>query len=271
MTPLLPSPLADLGGGVFLKRDDLIHPLLPGNKWRKLHRNLDAARAAGTVLTFGGAYSNHLRAVAAAGRMYGFSTVGIVRGEEHSPLNRSLAFCAGQGMRLSYMDRTTYRRKEDPAVVAALLAEHGPAFVIPEGGANADGARGCVPIGGEIDVPHDLIVCPVGTGTTLAGLAHGTPAEVAGVSVLKGADYLADRVAALQREAFGEVSGNWRISHDFHHGGFAKSSPELRAFTEDFAAEHGWHPEPVYVAKALHAVLRGGLGEGRKVVVLVTG
>ncbi|GLZ79714.1 1-aminocyclopropane-1-carboxylate deaminase [Actinorhabdospora filicis] len=273
MTPALPSPLHDIGGGVLLKRDDLIHPLLPGNKWRKLHLNLAAAEAAGAsaLLTFGGAYSNHLRAVAAAGRARGLRTVGVVRGEEHAPLNPSLAFCAAQGMELSYLDRASYRRKDDPEVLAALLDRHGPAFVVPEGGANADGARGCVPIAAEIDVPYDLLVCPVGTGTTLAGLAHGTTAEVAGVCVLKGAQYLDERIALLQRETFGETGGNWRVDHRFHHGGFAKTPAELADFAADFAAEHGWRPEPVYVAKALYAVLRGGLGAGRRVVVLVTG
>lgn len=270
---LLPSPLQDLGGGVLLKRDDLIHPLLPGNKWRKLHRNLAAAEAAGAsaLLTFGGAYSNHLRAVAAAGRMRGLRTIGIVRGEEHAPLNDSLAFCAAQGMELSYLDRGTYRRKDDPEVLAPLLDRFGPAFVVPEGGANADGVRGCVPIAAEITEPYDLLVCPVGTGATLAGLARGTGAEVAGVCVLKGAEYLDERVAALQREAFGESGRNWRIDHRFHHGGFARTTPELAAFTDAFAAGHGWRPEGVYVAKALYAVLRGGLGAGGRTVVLVTG
>ena len=278
----LPSPLTELrdarlsaGTRLHLKRDDLISPLLPGNKWRKLRLNLDAAlgAGAGTLLTFGGAYSNHLRAVAAAGRAYGLRTVGVVRGEPHEPLNPSLAFCAAQGMALTYLDRGAYRRKHTPEVLEPLRAAWGGPFVIPEGGANAAGTRGCADIPGEIGVPYDVLVCPVGTGTTLAGLAHGLPpgAEAVGVCVLKGARYLDGEVARLQVEAFGRTSGNWRVEHGFHHGGYARRSPELAAFTEDFAHRYGHRLEDVYVAKALYAVLEGGVGAGRGVVVLVTG
>ena len=179
----LPSALAELrddrvepyGLRLYLKRDDLIHPEVPGNKWRKLRYNLVAAREHGhsRLLTFGGAFSNHIRAVAAAGDHLGFETVGVIRGEKHEPLNESLAYAVSRGMRLTYVDRSTYRRKADPAVVAALVDEFGPCYVVPEGGSNARGVQGCVELPAEIDTGFDVICCACGTGGTLAGIAAG--------------------------------------------------------------------------------------------------
>src|ERR1700760_3513394 len=130
---VLPSPLQEitdprLGAArvrLILKRDDLISPALPGNKWRKLKFNLEAARRDGhrTLLTFGGAYSNHIRATAAAGARFGFATIGVIRGEEHQPLHPSLTRAVKHGMRLAYLDRTTYRRKTERDVLAALADE----------------------------------------------------------------------------------------------------------------------------------------------------
>src|SRR5690606_2632408 len=154
LRPLLPSPLREAVDGRFgrrgvrllLKRDDLIHPELVGNKWRKLAPNLGEA-AGRTVLTFGGAYSNHLRATAAAGRLLGLRTVGVVRGQELAgrPLNPSLARCAADGMRLHFVDRSTYRRKTEPETLAAVLRAAGAedAYVVPEGGSNSAAVRGC--------------------------------------------------------------------------------------------------------------------------------
>ena len=158
--------LVRLGVRLYLKRDDLIHPEVPGNKWRKLGPNVVAARAQGhdRLLTFGGAFSNHLRAVAAAGRFSGLATVGVIRGEEHLPLNESLATAAQWGMALTYLDRSAYRRKTEPGVLARLLDEFGPCFVVPEGGSNAYGVRGCVELPAEIDIDFDVISCAMRHG-----------------------------------------------------------------------------------------------------------
>ncbi|NED80892.1 pyridoxal-phosphate dependent enzyme, partial [Streptomyces sp. SID11233] len=182
LRPVLPSPLQPAeddrfgryGVRLLLKRDDLIHPDLPGNKWRKLAPNLLAA-AGRPVLTFGGAYSNHLRATAAAGRLLGFRTIGVVRGDElaHRPLNSSLAQCAADGMRLHFVDRATYRAKADPEVLAGLLSAHGACEVIPEGGSNALAAQGCTELGRELHGLADVAAVACGTGGTLAGLAAG--------------------------------------------------------------------------------------------------
>ncbi|GFJ79216.1 hypothetical protein Phou_033960 [Phytohabitans houttuyneae] len=122
ISQVLDERLAPSGVRLHLKRDDLIHPEIPGNKWRKLKYNLAAARERGhrTLLTFGGAHSNHIRAVAAAGHYFGFATIGVIRGEEHLPLNPTLAYATGRGMRLHYLDRTTYRAKTSPQVIAGL-------------------------------------------------------------------------------------------------------------------------------------------------------
>lgn len=255
--------LAARGVRLWLKHDD--------NKPRKLKYNLAAASDRGfkTILTFGGAYSNHLRAVAAAGREHGFETIGIVRGEEHLPLNESLSYCVAQGMRLSYLDRSAYRRWR--LHLGELRRRFGDFYLVPEGGSNALAALGCAEIPGEIDLDYDLICCPVGTGGTLAGLAYGLPEgkRALGFSVLKGGGFLADDVARLQREAFGTVTPNWRIDLDFHCGGYAKATPELDAFIGEFHSRHGLRLDRVYVAKMMLGVFT--VLEDVNAVALITG
>jgi 1-aminocyclopropane-1-carboxylate deaminase len=262
----LPSPLVELsddransaGARLYLKRDDLIHPDVPGNKWRKLKYNLTAAREQGhnCLLTFGGAFSNHIRAVAAAGRYFGFETIGVIRGEEHQPLNDSLAYAVSQGMRLTYLDRSTYRRKTEPDVVAALLDEFGPCYVLPEGGSNGLAVRGCTELPPEIDIDFDVICCACGTGGTLAGIAAGLQHEqqrALGFAVLKGGQFLDDDVHRFQQE-YGTVTNNWSIEYAFHFGGYAKRKPELDAFIADFKERHGITLDWVYEAKMLYGL-----------------
>ncbi|MDR2987678.1 MAG: pyridoxal-phosphate dependent enzyme [Nocardiopsaceae bacterium] len=264
---------------VWLKRDDLIHPDLPGNKWRKLKYNLAEAERRGerTLLTFGGAYSNHIRAVAAAGRSCGFETIGVIRGEEHLPLNPSLAYAAERGMRLCYLDRGTYRRKMSAAVLADLRQRFGPVFLLPEGGTNELAARGCAEIPAEIGIDFDVICCPSGTGGTLAGITEGLgPGKRAlGFAVLKGAEFLSRETANLQWRAFGHCSGNWQIDHSAHFGGFAKRTASLDAFIADFRTRHGLVLDWVYVAKMMYGVFSlaeaGGFAPGSRVICVITG
>ncbi|MEV6984715.1 pyridoxal-phosphate dependent enzyme [Sphaerisporangium sp. NPDC051017] len=286
----LPSPMEEVDdprlGGVrlFLKRDDLLHSDLPGNKWRKLKDNLaEAARqGAHTLLTFGGAYSNHVRAMAAAGRHFGFATIGVIRGEEHLPLNPSLAYAVARGMRLAYLDRTTYRAKNDPEVIARLREEHGDFHLIPEGGSNAWAVRGCAELPAEVTAQlggdgYDVICCACGTGGTLAGIAAGLPPgrRALGFSVLKGGEFLAGEVERLRREAYGTSSPNYTLEHGFHFGGYARIPAELDDFARDFAARHGHVLERIYVAKMLYGVFalaaRGAFAPGTRIVAVVTG
>ena len=242
---------------LFLKRDDLSHPEVPGNKWRKLELNLAAATAQGhtRLLTFGGAFSNHLRAVAAAGHHLGFATVGVIRGEAHEPLNESLAYAVSRGMTLTYLDRSTYRRKSELAVLSTLTAEFGPCYVVPEGGSNALGVRGCAALPDELDLEFDVICCAAGTGGTLAGIAAGLRVRRAlGFAVLRGG-FLDDEVRRLQHEAFGSPTTNWSIDHDFHFGGYARTTAALDTFVADFSARHGITLDRVYEAKMMFGLL----------------
>ncbi|WP_336318850.1 1-aminocyclopropane-1-carboxylate deaminase/D-cysteine desulfhydrase [Streptomyces lavendofoliae] len=287
LDPLLPSPLEPVederftrhGVRLLLKRDDLIHPDLPGNKWRKLAPNL-AAAAGRPVLTFGGAYSNHLRATAAAGRLLGFPTTGVVRGDELAgrPLNPSLARCAADGMRLLFVDRATYRAKGEPEVLARLLRHAPPdTFVVPEGGSNAAAVRGCAELGRELrDGGADVAAVACGTGGTLAGLAAGLGGgrRAVGVPVLKGG-FLGGEIRALQEAAFGGPAGDWRLDERFHFGGYARTAPDLEAFAEDFEARHGLAIERIYVAKLLYGLVtlaeEGAFPAGTALAAVITG
>ncbi|SOD83851.1 1-aminocyclopropane-1-carboxylate deaminase/D-cysteine desulfhydrase [Streptomyces sp. Ag109_G2-15] len=287
LTPRLPSPLVEIRDGRFvrhglrllLKRDDLIHPELIGNKWRKLAPNLEAA-AGRQVVTFGGAYSNHLRATAAAGRLLGLPTVGVVRGQELAdrPLNPSLSRCAADGMRLHFVDRSTYRHKSEPETLAAILRAAGAegAYVVPEGGSNAAAVRGCRALGEELRGRADVVAVACGTGGTLAGLAAGlAPGQRAlGVPVLKGG-FLAADIQALQEHAFGARTGTWSLDDRFHFGGYARTTPELDTFAERFEHRHGLPVERLYVAKLLYALAalaeEGAFARGTSIAAVVTG
>ncbi|MFF8877317.1 1-aminocyclopropane-1-carboxylate deaminase/D-cysteine desulfhydrase [Streptomyces flaveolus] len=287
LRPRLPSPLQEAvddrferrGVRLLLKRDDLIHPDLVGNKWRKLAPNLATAHGR-TVVTFGGAYSNHLRATAAAGRLLGLPTVGVVRGQELAgrPLNPSLARCVADGMRLHFTDRSTYRRKAEPGTLAALLRAAGAedAVVVPEGGSNAAAVRGCRALGEELAGHADVVALACGTGGTLAGLTAGLPRDrrTLGIPVLKGG-FLTDEVRRLQQRAFGGPRGTWSLDDRFHCGGYARTTPELDSFAADFERRHGLPVERVYVAKMLYALLalteEGTFPRGTTLAAVVTG
>ncbi|WP_432144656.1 1-aminocyclopropane-1-carboxylate deaminase/D-cysteine desulfhydrase [Streptomyces sp. bgisy084] len=291
LRPRLPSPVQEIedapfarrGVRLLLKRDDLIHPELPGNKWRKLAPNLRAAAAAGerALLTFGGAYSNHLRATAAAGRLLGFATIGVVRGDElaDAPRNPSLARCAADGMRLHFIDRARYRRRADPEVLAELRDRFGAFRLIPEGGSNALAAQGCTELGQELRGAADTVAVACGTGGTLAGLAAGLgPGQRAlGFPVLKGGrpHFLQEAVEELQRAAFGGPRGDWRLEDRFHCGGYARRTPELDAFAAAFEDRHGLPLERIYVAKLLHGLTtlaeEGAFAPGSTVAAVITG
>ncbi|MYQ65202.1 MULTISPECIES: 1-aminocyclopropane-1-carboxylate deaminase/D-cysteine desulfhydrase [Streptomyces] len=287
LRPNLPSPLREVRDGRFerrgvrllVKRDDLIHPDLVGNKWRKLAPNL-AAAAGRTVVTFGGAYSNHLRATAAAGRLLGLSTVGVVRGQELAdrPLNASLARCAADGMRLRFVDRSTYRRVSEPETLAAVLraADAPRAYVVPEGGSNVLAVRGCRALGEELRGHADVVAVACGTGGTLAGLAAGLAGgqRALGVAVLRGG-FLGRETQALQEAAFGHRVGAWDVDDRFHFGGYARVPAALEAFAADFEDRHGVPVEHLYVAKLLYGLValaeEGGFPRGTTVAAVITG
>ncbi|MGW4895666.1 1-aminocyclopropane-1-carboxylate deaminase/D-cysteine desulfhydrase [Kitasatospora sp. NPDC004240] len=290
-TPLVDCPdetLARAGVELRLKRDDLLHPAVPGNKWRKLAPNLAAALEQGhtRLLTFGGAYSTHLRAVAVAAGALGLESVGLVRGDElaDAPRNWSLRAAEAAGMRLSFLSRADYRALAggvgDPAVADGLRRRWGPCLVLPEGGSNALAAVGAAVIPSELpDLgPRDVVCCPVGTGGTLAGIAAGLPpgARALGVAVLRGgAGYLEGEVARLHREAYGREFGNWRIDHEHHGGGYGRVPDALTVFADAFERRHRIPLERRYVAKllaALHGLAAAGaFPRGTRLTAVVTG
>lgn len=279
----LPEPLAERHGvRLRLLRDDLHHPELPGNKWRKLKYNLLEARAQGqhTLLTFGGAYSNHLAAVAAAGKLYDFQTIAIVRGEAAESLSPTLLRCQQAGMRLHFVSREAYRQRHDAAYLAELQLQLGPAHVIPEGGSNALALRGCAEIIAELDAAgeaFDAVAVACGTGGTLAGLLTGLNGQrqAVGVAALKGADFLRQDVDALTMTAVCQRYTNWHLHTQAHFGGYARYSAELLSFIDGFYQRHRVVLDPVYTGKLLAGVLqlieKGHFAEGNTVVAVHTG
>ncbi|MEV7175854.1 pyridoxal-phosphate dependent enzyme [Kitasatospora sp. NPDC093679] len=282
LTPIRDPVLARAGVELRLKRDDLLHPTVPGNKWRKLTPNLEHALAEGhtRLVTFGGAYSTHLRATAAAARALGLASVGVVRGEELAdrPRNPSLAAAEADGMQLEFVARGAYR--ELVRDLGRPLAQRwGRCLVLPEGGSNALAVRGTAALPAELGGldGRDTVCCAVGTGGTLAGIAAGLPpgARALGVAVLRGEGYLEEEVAALHRAAYGRTFANWRIDHGHHGGGYGKVPAALEEFAAGFGERHGIGVERRYVAKALQAVygLAGtaALPPGSRVTLVVTG
>lgn len=233
-------------------RGDLVHPVVSGNKWWKLKYNLEEAARLGKhrLVTFGGAYSNHLLAVACAGKDQAFSMLGIVRGEETLD-SAVLQQCRQFGMELLQISRNEYRDKAEALRRLKLPTEKD--FLLPEGGTNVLAVRGCAEAVPS-RVNYDHIFVPVGTGGTLAGFAlgasHAMPgAKVEGIAVLKGAECLRGTVEELV-----PALKNWKLHLDCHRGGYAKTDNELLAWMERFTAETGVPLEPIYTGKMMQAV-----------------
>jgi 1-aminocyclopropane-1-carboxylate deaminase len=263
------------GVRLLVKRLDLTHPDISGNKWYKLKYNLRAAREQGhdTLLSFGGPWSNHIHALAAAGHEHGFRTIGVIRGDEPRALTPTLQFARDNGMMLRYLNRSDYRRKRSPEIVERLQDELGAFYLIPEGGSNASAVQGCAEIVSQIDQPFDVLACACGTGGTLAGLVTGLNGSrrALGVAVLKGAGFLYDDIQALLSADY----DNWCINLDYHFGGYAKTTPELIEFMHCFEQRHAIPLEQVYTAKLFHALLdlaaKGEFARGTTVMALHSG
>lgn len=241
-----------------IKRCDLVHPLISGNKWYKLKYNLLAARERGhdTLLSFGGAYSNHIYALAAAAKEYGFRSIGVIRGERHQPLNATLQFASDCGMQLHYINRADYREKHSELVAERLRQQFGRFYLIPEGGSNALAVQGCAEILQHDGTEFDVLACACGTGGTLAGLIAANQAQyrVIGIPVLKGADFLYQDIRQLVSSAGISEPKNWQLQLGWHHGGYAKTSSELIEFIRRFEQQQQIALEPVYTGKLLYAL-----------------
>jgi 1-aminocyclopropane-1-carboxylate deaminase len=235
---------------VFIKRDDLIHPIISGNKWRKLKYLLKQAQAENKthLVTFGGAYSNHLLAAAAA--KFGFRSTGFVRGEEVN--NNTLFLCHLHGMTLLFTDRESYRDK--PVLFDQYFADDRDAFFIDEGGASTAGSKGCSEMIDELTETYDYIFCACGTGTTAAGIIngitrHGLPTQFNGIPVLKNGEFLRNEI-----DKFSTEPAQYELHTEYDFGGYGKVTDELIAFVKQFVAATGILIEPVYTGKMLYAL-----------------
>ncbi len=270
--------LVALGVQLGVLRLDLVHPTVNGNKWYKLKYNLQRAREARhtTLLTVGGAYSNHLYATAAAGQAYGFKTIGIVRGEAYEPLNPTLQFAQTQGMQLHYVSRETFRQRSEVGFQEQLLAQFGRHYYLPEGGTNALAVRGCTEIV-PAELPFDCVACCVGTGGTLAGVLVGTAgrATVLGFSTLKGGAFLQEAVDQLTQQYNGQQYEHYRLIDDYHFGGYARVKPELINFINRFFRTTGIPLEPVYTGKMLcglyDMIQKGQFPSGSRILAIHSG
>ncbi|MBN4001054.1 pyridoxal-phosphate dependent enzyme [Nostoc sp. LPT] len=260
------------GVNLYVLRLDLMHPWVNGNKWFKLKYNLLEAKEKNftTLLTFGGAYSNHIYATAAAGNLFGFRTIGVIRGEERLPLNPTLSFAVQQGMQLVYLNREMYRQRNTPALQEYLRQRFGEVFIIPEGGSNLNGVRGCTEIIGNAmptagyAYAFDRICVACGTATTLAGivLSLHEGQRVIAFPVLKNGAFLAQEIETLLTNYLASglpapysSPASWELVCDYHFGGYAKVKNELLLFSQQFTQEHGVPLDYVYTAKMFYGVM----------------
>ena len=238
-----------------IKREDLIHPFVSGNKFRKLKYNLLQAKTENkdTLLTFGGAFSNHIAAVAAAGKEHGFRTIGIIRGEELRNGfgdNPTLNFASACGMQFDFISRDEYRKKTEQKFVSQLNEKWGDFYLIPEGGTNNLAILGCQEILEESDSNFDFICCAVGTGGTISGLINSSKShqKIIGFPALNG-DFLKEEIRKFAKNE------RWELIDDYVFGGYAKHSTELITFINRFFSETGIPLDPVYTGKMVYGVI----------------
>lgn len=260
---------------LFVKREDQLHAFVSGNKYRKLKYNLFRAEKAGfkTLLTFGGAFSNHIAAVASAGNIIGFNTIGIIRGEELKDEvfnNPTLSFAKENGMQFKFVSREAYRTKTSEAFLNQLKEEFGEFYLIPEGGTNVLAVKGCEEILMDNDKNFDYVCCAVGTGGTISGLINcSNPSQqVLGFPALKG-DFLHQDISKFV------IQKNWELITDYHFGGYAKINTELISFINQFKIDYDIPLDPVYTAKMMFGIFdlieKGYFAKGAKILAIHTG
>jgi len=270
---------------VQVKRDDIIHPIISGNKWRKLKYNLEHLQQnknISGVLSFGGSYSNHIHALAFACYQKKIPCAGIIRGEEDYANNFTLTWARHWGMKLHFVDRKTYRRRHDADYLVQLQQEFPNYFIVPEGGSNKFAISGVAEIINELNqqTDYDTLITPTGSGGTLAGLIAGdcntsvSLHKLLGIAVLKEANYLVAKIQELLPDS-AKNHNNWKLFTDFHRGGYAKFSPLDATRILEFNHVTGVDFEPVYSGKMILAFLdlleQGYFTKGERIVLLHTG
>ncbi|MDF2454205.1 MAG: 1-aminocyclopropane-carboxylate deaminase [Cytophagaceae bacterium] len=280
LPPITVSPIKHpKTDNLYLARLDLLPYPAGGNKWFKLKYNLLEAQRLGiqTLITFGGAYSNHLYATAEAAEYFGFKSIGIIRGEEHVPLNDTLQYCVSKGMQLFYLSREDYRKKNDPAFIQAWMSQQNIplGYLIPEGGSTIFAVKGVQEIISLLPQDTDIIATACGTGGTLAGILAGLKSqqEAWGFSALKGGGFLLDEVQHLLSPQ--PTPSALKLFLDYHMGGYAKLPDELLAFVKQFNEQQGIALDPTYTSKLLFGLFdladKGLLPKDKKIVALHTG
>ncbi len=261
---------------LFLKREDLLHPHISGNKFRKLKYNLLEAskQKASTLLTFGGAFSNHILATAAAGNVNGFKTIGVIRGEEllnDYKQNPTLSLAKQFGMQFYFVDREKFRLKNETSFIAELKDRFGDFYLVPEGGTNDLAIKGCEEILTIEDASFDYICCAVGTGGTISGLINSSNREkhkIIGFSALKG-DFLNDDIRKFAKQ------DNWQLISDYHFGGYGKIKPELITFLNEFYVQTKIPLDPIYTGKMMFGIVdlieKGFFPNNTKILAIHTG
>jgi 1-aminocyclopropane-1-carboxylate deaminase len=263
------------GISLVIKREDLIHPFVSGNKFRKLKYNLLQAKAENqsTLLTFGGAYSNHIAAVGYAGKENGFQTIGIIRGDELGDKiesNPTLKFAQECGMQFEFVSRETYRLKTEATFLEQLQQQYGAFYLIPEGGTNAFAIQGCEEILTPEDASFDFVACAIGTGGTISGLINSVlpHQKVLGFPALKG-DFLQDEIRNFVRQ------DNWELITDYHFGGYGKVTNELIDWINQFYEQTQIPLDPVYTGKMVFGIVdliaKNYFPENAKILLIHTG
>lgn len=260
---------------LWIKRDDLIDPVISGNKWRKLKYYLDHALSlkAHTLISMGGAYSNHLHALAYAGQQLGLKTTGLIRGERPDDVNPTLRDLQNWGMELKFVSRADYRLLRQYQGWQDLPGLETGHYWLPEGGAHSLALKGVAELVTEIVIDYDVICVPCGTGTTLAGIVTAVPERVSvlGFAAFKNAAFLQADVDALLNRPY----PNWEINLNYHFGGFARVNAELLAFIAAFESTTGIALEPVYTGKMLYGlynlIAKGYFKPGQRIVAVHTG
>jgi 1-aminocyclopropane-1-carboxylate deaminase len=257
-----------------IKREDMNHPNISGNKWWKLKYNLrEATRLKkDTILTFGGAYSNHIYATAAAAHEVGLESIGIIRGDEVLPLNETLQFAKSCGMQLRYVSREKYREKNESYFIETLRGQFGDFYLLPEGGSNEFAVQGVAEFTETFKTPYDYLCCSVGTGGTMAGLVRGLSGskKIIGFSAIRGSEYLYDEVRKLEGRY-----ANWEINGEYHYGGYAKATPDLLHFMEEFERVTGIPLDRIYTGKMMAGIFdlvrRNAFPAGATILAIHTG
>lgn len=261
---------------LYIKREDLLHPLISGNKFRKLKYNLVEAQKnkAEVLITFGGAFSNHILATAAAGKEYGYSTLGIIRGEELENKvceNPTLSLAHEFGMQFQFVSRAIFSKKEESSFINSLHEKYKKAYIIPEGGTNSLAIKGCEEILEKDDSEFDFVCCSVGTGGTVSGIINASlesNQKIIGFSALQG-DFLSNVICKFVTKT------NWELNESYHFGGYGKVTDELIMFLNSFYNETQIPLDPIYTGKMVYGVLdliqKGYFQSNAKILLIHTG